>query len=132
VKSCGALDVSAEATLAPGPYTHEPKTDLWNESLTITNGVTSISGPLSVVLLGLPSSTTTLSGAYPGLTTTYCFSTAGNYVVPIDALLLPGNDDTLRPGEILSVPFVFQAIQDDIAVKPTGYKPKLISGTLNK
>ena len=75
-KACGALNVSAEATLTPGP-THQPRTDLWNESLTITNGVTPVSGPLSVVLLGLLSSTTTLSGTYPGLTTTYCFSTAG-------------------------------------------------------
>ena len=133
MKSCGALDVSAEATLTPGPYTRQSRTsDLWNETLTITNGVTPIPGPLSVVLLGLPSSTTTLSGTYPGLTTTYCYSVAGDYVVPIDALLPPVNDDTLLPGEVLSVPFVFQATQGGAPVKPTGYKAKLISGTLNK
>ena len=130
-KACGALNVSAEATLTPGP-THQPRTDLWNESLTITNGVTPVSGPLSVVLLGLLSSTTTLSGTYTGLTTTYCFSTAGNYVVPIDSLIPPGNDDTLLPAEVLSVPFVFQATQDGSPVKPSAYKPLLISGTLNK
>jgi hypothetical protein len=53
-------------------------------------------------------------------------------VVPIDALLPPGNNDTLLPSEVLSVPFVFQAIRDGAAVKPTGYRPQLISGTLNK
>lgn len=101
VKACGALDVSREATLARGPYTRQSrKSDLWNETLTVTNGVTPISGPLSVVLLGLPSSTTTLSGTYPGLSTTYCFSTAGNYVVPIDTFLPSGNNDTLLPGEV--------------------------------
>ena len=133
VKACGALNVSAEATLTPGAYTRQSRTsDLWNETLTITNGVTPISGPLSVVLLALPSSTTTLSGTYTGLTTTYCFSTAGNYVVPIDSLIPPGNDDTLLPAEVLSVPFVFQATQDGSPVKPSAYKPLLISGTLNK
>jgi 6-phosphogluconolactonase (cycloisomerase 2 family) len=132
VKSCGALNVSAEATLAPGAYTRQSKgSDLWNEKLGITNGVTPISGPLSVVLTDLPSSTTTLSGTYPGLTTTYCFSATGNYVVPIDSLLPPGNDDTLLAGEGLSVPFVFAA-QGGSSVKPTHYKAKLISGTLDK
>jgi hypothetical protein len=85
-----------------------------------------------VVLLDLPSSTTTLSGTYPGLTTTYCFSTAGNYVVPIDSLLPPGNNDTLLPGEVVPVPFVFAATEDGSTVRPTHYKAKLISGTLNK
>jgi hypothetical protein len=33
---------------------------------------------------------------------------------------------------VLSVPFVFEATQNDVAVKPTGYKPLLISETLNK
>jgi 6-phosphogluconolactonase (cycloisomerase 2 family) len=133
VKACGALDVSAEATLAPGPYVRQSKTsDLWNETLTITNGVTPISGPLSVVLTNLPSSTTTLYGTYPGLTTTYCFSASGNYVVPIDDLIPPGNNDTLLAGEVVSVPFVFQAIQNNVPVPPTHYKPKLISGTLDK
>jgi 6-phosphogluconolactonase len=132
VKTCGALDVSAEATLTPGPYTHQLRTDLWDESLTITNGITPITGPLSVVLLGLPSSTTTLSGTYTGLSTTYCYSAAGNYVVPIDALLAPGNNHILLPDEVLSVPFVFASIEDGVTLKPTGYKAKLISGTLNK
>jgi hypothetical protein len=132
-KACGALNVSAEATLAPGPYTRQSKgSDLWNETLTVTNGVTPISGPLSIVLLGLPSSTTTLYGIYPGLSTTYCFSSAGNYVVPIDSLLPPGDNDTLLPGEALSVPFVFQATQSGTPVAPTHYKPELISGSLNK
>jgi len=129
VESCGALNVSAETTLAPGPYTRQSKTsDLWNEALAITNGVTPIPGPLSVVLTELPSSTTTLSGTYPGLSTTYCFSPAGNYVVPIDSLLPPANDDTLLPGEVLSVPFVFEVTSG----RPTHYRPKLISGTLDK
>jgi hypothetical protein len=83
------------------------------------------------VLTDLPSSTTTLSGTYPGLTTTYCFSAAGNYVVPIDSLLPPGNDDTLLAGEALSVPFVF-GTTGGTSVKPTHYKAKLISGTLDK
>jgi|HubBroStandDraft_1064217.scaffolds.fasta_scaffold00079_47 6-phosphogluconolactonase len=132
VKACGALNVSAEATLAPGPYTRQSRgSELWNETLTITNGVTPISGPLSVVLENLPSSTTTLSGTYPGLTTTYCFSAAGNYVVPIDSLIPPANDDTLLPGEALSVPFVF-ATTGGSGVEPTHYKPLLISGTLDK
>jgi len=131
-KACGALNVSAEATLAPGPYTRQSRgSDLWNETLTITNGVTPISGPLSVVLEDLPSSTTTLSGTYPGLTTTYCFSAAGNYVVPIDSLIPPANDDTLLAGEALPVPFVF-ATTGGTSVKPTHYKATLISGTLDK
>jgi hypothetical protein len=84
------------------------------------------------VLLGLPSSTTTLYGTYPGLSTTYCYSAAANYVVPIDALLPAGNNDTLLPGEVLSVPFVFQAVQGSSPVAPTHYKAQLISGTLDK
>jgi hypothetical protein len=128
VKSCGALNVSSEATLAPGAYTRQSKgSDLWNEKLGITNGVTPISGPLSVVLTDLPSSTTTLSGTYPGLTTTYCFSATGNYVVPIDSLLPPGNDDTLLAGEGLSVPFVFAA-QGGSSVKPTHYTDQRNAG----
>jgi hypothetical protein len=133
VEECGALNVSREATLTPGPYTRQPvKSDLFDETLTITNGITAIPGPLSVVLLGLPSSTTTLSGTYKGLSTTYCFSASGNYVVPINSLLPAGNRGVLLPDEIVDVPFVFQATQDGHAVKPTGYIPELIRGTLDK
>jgi hypothetical protein len=56
-----------------------------------------ISGPLSVVLLDLPSSTTTLSGTYTGPHHDLLLLDGGNYVVPIDALIPPGNDDTLLP-----------------------------------
>jgi hypothetical protein len=108
------------------------KSDLFDETLTITNGITAIPGPLSVVLLGLPSSTTTLSGTYKGRSTTYCFSASGNYVVPIGSFLPSGNHGILLPDEVVAVPFVFQAIQDGHAVKPTGYVPKLIRGALNK
>ena len=133
VEECGAFNVSREATLTPGPYTRQPmKSDLFDEALTITNGITAIPGPLSVVLLGLPSSTTTLSGTYKGLSTTYCFSASGNYVVPINSLLPAGNRGVLLPDEIVDVPFVFQAAEGGHAVKPTGYVPKLIRGTLNK
>jgi hypothetical protein len=133
VRECGATNVSREVTFTPGPYMRQPtKSDLFDETLTITNGITEIPGPLSVVLLGIPSSTTTLSGTYPGLSTTYCFSASGNFVVPIDSLLPPGNHGVLLPDEVVSVPFVFQATQDGHAVKPTGYVPKLIRGTLDK
>jgi hypothetical protein len=43
-----------------------------------------------------------------------------------------GNNDTLLPAEVVPVPFVFQATENDSPVKPTGHKPLLISGTLDK
>ena len=132
-KECGAINVSREVTLTPGPYTRQPvKSDLFDETLAITNGITAVPGPLSVVLLGLPSSTTSLSGTYKGLSTTYCFSASGNYVVPINSLLPAGNHGVLLPDEVVDVPFVFRATQDGHAVKPTGYVPKLVRGTLDK
>jgi 6-phosphogluconolactonase (cycloisomerase 2 family) len=133
VSECGALNVSSEVTFTPGPYTRQaPGSDLFDETLTITNGVTDLLGPLYVVLLGLPSATTTLSGTYEGLSTTYCFSAAGNYVVPIDSLLPAGHHDTLHPNEAVSVPFVFQATENGHAAPPSGYEAKLIRGKLDK
>ncbi|MGA2134491.1 MAG: beta-propeller fold lactonase family protein [Bryobacteraceae bacterium] len=132
-KTCGAQNVSAEATLAPGPFTEQSHgSGLWNETLTISNGVTPITGPLSVVLTGLPSSTNILSGSYAAVSITYCFSTEGNYVVPIDALLPPANDGTLLPGEEIPVPFVFQVTQGGSPAQPTAYKALLIAGKLTR
>ena len=49
-----------------------------------------------------------------------------------DSLIPPANDDTLLPGEEVSVPFVFQANQSGAPVAPTHYKTKLISGDVGQ
>jgi len=99
------------------------------EGLVTVNPPRPISGPY-LAPTDLPNSTTTLTVTYPVLTTTYCFSAAGNYAVPIDSLIPPANDEAAA-GRSACRAVRFETTGGS-SVKPTHYKAKLISRPLDK
>jgi outer membrane protein assembly factor BamB len=129
--ACGATDVTGQVTISRGPiFGIPPFVGLSRETIFIRNGSQAIPGPLSFVLRGIPSSTTSLAGVYPGLTATHCFSTApaGDTLFLLDTLLPPGNADVLQPGEVLQFGLTFASGQN----APTPGQPLLLSGTPNQ
>lgn len=107
--TCGATDVSAKAKLTQlGIYAVPPFVGLFVQTLRIHNGGEAIAGPLYVVLRGLPSSTTGLAvPPTPGTTITKCFSSGGDYLIPLTPLLPPLSGGKLNPGSFLYLSLEF-------------------------
>ena len=82
--ACGALDVTSQAPPSPGPFI--PYVFGLNQKITVTNRSPGfIAGPVYLVLIGEPTHygdyRDTFLGVNPGTTT--CFSTLGDYLIPV-------------------------------------------------
>jgi Beta-propeller repeat/Putative binding domain, N-terminal len=119
--ACGAVDETSALSSGFSPGGFQPEgVNLFYQKITITNRTgAAISGPLNYVLVGLPSSGTGTTGAWPF---TYCFSTTGNPIVPI----APGG---LAAGQ--SVTFSLDFVKPPSG-GPLSYTPKILSGNPSK
>jgi hypothetical protein len=101
---CGAVDVSNEVRAIQSGFTPDFLSGtLSSQTLSLTNISTStVSGPLFVAMIGEPVLSPLgpdfTSGLTSGPGATYCFSTAGDYLLPV---LLPSQQ--LLPGQRISV-----------------------------
>jgi hypothetical protein len=91
--ACGALDITSQVSVTRSSLTPVPFSTLYSQSITVRNGTGStIPGPVYVVLLGEPTHVAFPDNSFllSGGPTTSCFSTPGDYLLPISGGLAPG------------------------------------------
>jgi len=91
--ACGALDVTFEMIVRPGFFTYiYPSTYDYSETISVANGSGAVvPGPIYLVLVGMPNHKPYPNGnglVGPQLLTT-CFSTQGDYLLPVSGSMGP-------------------------------------------
>jgi hypothetical protein len=121
--ACGAVDVTSQAVPSRGRYTgFPPDPTLFQQYFTITNQTSSaISGPLNLVLEGLPTSTG--AGLANGFGFTFCFRSTGDYIVPF----APGGLAARQ-----SMTFSLDIVVPNFNPPSLSYTLKVLSGTPSK
>jgi lactonase family protein with 7-bladed beta-propeller len=123
--SCGATDVSSQVRVVRSGMNYLPfSTYEYSENITVSNSGLAISGPLYLVLDGLPTSSKGLLG---NQLVTHCGTTSpmGSYLIPLVFNLVGGE---LPQGASTGVPLVF-ASQDPFGI---AYTTRVLSGTPNQ
>jgi hypothetical protein len=119
--ACGALDATSQATVFRTGLSFVPfSTYLYSQTVTVQNTSGSvIRGPVYLALIGLPTHVgyPNDSGLLGNQSTTTCFSSQGDYLIPV------GGD--LQPGQSVPLPLMFftQRLSGTIQ-----YTTKVLSG----
>jgi hypothetical protein len=132
--ACGATDVSSQVSVARGPILSEFIGGYYHETVTLrNNGTTNVSGPIYLVLDGLPLTSSSRCGSFLGqaqtcgvtlASLTYCQSPTGSDMVLFSHGLGPGQ---AIGGDLTFVPGIAGGAQP-----PGWYTTRVFSGTPNQ